>query len=223
MSFSEKMILPRREPAIVIIPGYGVPANEKQERELDLYVRQIRETLGAVTCPILFSGGATALEPPYERTEAEAFRAAWGSTKNEVILEEQAISTLENILYSRAKMQESGILSGRVWVFVENIRQERMRLITDMLLPDFEVDSIPLDLGHPNDASAKEGERIAIEWIKWALAKPENMNWYHDVFAEKIQAARAVQESGKSFNAVAWWQSKWDEIKERLSRDGYRI
>lgn len=182
-------------PGVYIVPGYGVPSNDRQKLELDLYVKRVREALGTINCPILLSGGSTALEPPYEHTEARVLEEAWGTTENKIIIEDKAISTLENI------------------------RKERIETITELVLSDYRVKLIPIDLGHQSDSSAKEGERIATEWIKWALAHPENIDWYHEVFAEKIQAARRSCVLGEKFNTVQWWQTKWAEIKIRLKRD----
>lgn len=210
-------------PRVCIVPGYGVPSNDRQKLELNLYIKKVREALGTITCPILLSGGSTALEQPYERTEAGALHDAWGSTKNRIIIEDKAISILENILFSRDKLHELDISSGVLWIFVENIRKERIEIITKLVLSDYRVKLVPVDLGHQSDNSAKEGERIATEWIKWALARSENMAWYHEVFAEKILAARRSYVSTEKFNTVDWWQTKWEEIKIRLKSDGYNV
>jgi hypothetical protein len=164
--------------------------------------------------------------PPYKETEANFLQSAWlqqDSSKNaDFLMETAAICSLENILFAR-KLLEPLEPEGRIKVFVENIRLQRMQVICDHLLNGYLVQVIPIDLGHQSDAAAQEGERIGILWIKWALAKPDNFVWYRSLFAEKIIAARPAYERAEAFDAVNWWKTKWVLIKERLALDGYLV
>lgn len=211
-----------------IVPGYGVPRTPKQMTDIDSYVASVRSVIGAQISDalVVLSGGATASTPPYDDTEAACLESSWSKYNAakpcQLLIESEAICTLENILLAR-KLLAPIFQTGKIKVFVENIRLQRMQVICDALLQGFEVEIIPIDLGHQADAAALEGERLGILWIKWALASPENFIWYRNVFADKISAAKEADSQGRHFDAVGWWQTKWTLIRDRLAVDGYLV
>lgn len=219
-------------PTVCIVPGYGIPRNEEQIRHLQTYLRLVKESLSQIqllpreALHVVLSGGPTAFIPPYEDTEAgEMLKLLRSNVSGQVIfhLEEQAASTLENILYAKALLARLEIEPGEVIIFVENIRVNRMQEIVTLVLPKYKVRLIPVDLGHQADVAAQSGEKLATALLKWTLEKPANLAWYHDLGVEKVSAARDAYKRSMPFNNVEWWQTKWELIKDRLRRDGYEV
>lgn len=223
---------------IFLIPGYGVPDNIFEDENYNFYLkiafnRIYNSTIDEdIEAPIIIcSGGNTDMQEPYNRTEAgEMIKflqhladrpAVEGKADSwQFIAEEDALSTLENLLNFKKILQEKDIDQASITIFCEQTRADRIETLAEKILGEiyeFEVEPIDFDVSenrYLDSEFIEEKEQKELDHALWALESEDNLNKHHKLLEEKIEYLR---ESGPENHKQAvreWWEEKLGEVQK---------
>lgn len=220
----------------VLIHGYGVPKDIGKDEGYHAYLNTafnavydvcVRERMQPV---IIFSGGKTDLFKPYRRTEAgEMARYFKALAKRPFVadvtktwkfeLEVRALSSLENMLFTRDLLRKKYPRVKAGTLIFEATRAERIHAVakkvlthTDALtfLPvDFDVSQARYDLDLIRDKEA-----YALKLDMWSLKSPKNLKLHHELFAEKLRLLREAGPARQQEALRRWWQSSLERVRQ---------
>ena len=220
-----------------LIFGYGVPEDilkgENYNRYLNLAFNRIFDIVREqkIEKPlIIFSGGRTDCFPPFHRTEAGEMMKFFlsiasrpfvaESTKNwRYVPEENALSTLENFLYSKEILEKENISEGKIYIFCEHTREKKVTTLAQNFLKEYSFIVISVDFDNsssryldPEFIEKKEGKDMEIYW--WAMKNHENFKKFRDILEEKLERLRKVTPEKRTEAINEWWKEKMKEIEE---------
>lgn len=213
-----------------IVNGYGVSRNIFEDDNYKHYLRSVfnyifNEVRDNETV-VIFSGGPTNCRPPYDGTEAgqmgEFFESLMQNASKVIDLhkwklevEEEALSTLENIVLSERILRGYDI--DEIVIFCEHTREMRVRAIgQEVFQKKIRVVSIDFDISinrYVDKEEIETRERSVLEESLWALQNEDNMRRHHRIFKEKLDLIKSLQEKGMSHEeAVREWHKISMEI-----------
>lgn len=187
---------------IAIVPGYGVPTDifndetyKKYFRIVECWVDQCEDE----EINLIFCGGNTDLDPPYDRIEAEEMKKLWEKKflwKNvRVWTEKDSLSSLDNQMGAKKIMDANGWKVLPV-LFCERTRLERIRIIGKWVYGS-EVEVVPVDLYTEEQlkdltlmTAKEEAQKMA---VLWAIQNETNLNKYRQMFVEKFRILREAK------------------------------
>ena len=205
-----------------IICGYGIPADGQETENYRTYLNvafnQMYELAQFEPALVIPSGGPTNCTPPFEGTEAEhvgrwigeRFKRAEEATKEwEIVLEDQALSSPENLLYAKDLLDARGF-EGEIVVFCEFVRRNRMQLYANEVFGEAEVIAIDFD-SSSNRYQPKEKVELLLEKQIEAdlpiIKNPDLRAEHHAFYEKKLEMLRKWQQEGMTHEAAVkrWW------------------
>ncbi|MFA5946046.1 MAG: YdcF family protein [Patescibacteria group bacterium] len=223
---------------IFLICGYGIPRDIFTDENYRTYLSVVFNKMYAISAgkemEIIPCGGPTAMEPPYEGTEAgiiakylrkqienqklEQATSAW-----KTILEDQSLSTLENLVFAKRILDEQK-LAGTITIFCEETRRERIVKTAQMIFgSECTVEAIDFDASKnryldPNVIQQKE--HAALRESLWTLEDKTRLEKHHEFQKQKIEYFRERQAQGiPHVDVVGEWYKKMPEIVKQLMPD----
>lgn len=215
-----------------IVNGYGVSENIFEDDNYKHYLRSVFNYIFSVVrdseALIVFSGGATNCRPPYDGTEAEQmgeFFEALMKSAGKVIdlhkwkleLEKEALSTLENLVLSERILRKYNV--EEIIIFCEYTREIRVRTIgQEIFQSKIKVVSVDFDISinrYADKEKIEERERSVLEESLWAMKSDENMNQHHQIFKEKLEFIKSLQEKGMSHEEAV---REWHEMSIKIMK-----
>ena len=222
---------------IFIICGYGIPRDMARDENYSRYLNVAFNTIyqevtdRAVKQPlILFSGGPTDMHKPYRRTEGQVMTKYFKKLANRsavkhatrlwrYVADTKSLSTLENLLLARAVIRRRRITAGRLIVFCETSREEKLRVLSKKIFGKkfarrvvaIDFDTSPSRYVDPQLINKKE--KTEIRHALWALRSPANLRAHHRVFVEKVAYLRQIGPSGHHQAIHQWWRKKIQEMQ----------
>jgi len=219
-----------------IILGYGVPKNVLNDNNYNFYLRtvfnKIFDLARSKKAIIIFSGGKTNLLLPYNKSEGsemlKLFRVLCrrkflaSKIRNwKILAETTAISTLENLVNSRRLLKSKKLLSGLVYIFCEQTRGGRVKIIARKIFgKNIKVISIDFDNNSNRYLAEKfirEKESRELKLALWSLKNPENFKQAHQFYQDKFKYFRKIKKSGEDVNFIReWWETKQREFINKI-------
>lgn len=215
-----------------LICGYGIPKDIHTDRNyigyLDLVFNYIYEHSKSEEAMIIPCGGPTDCEPPYARTEAGEMAAYLcalmgrdvmgdATKKWKLILEDQSLSTLENLVFAKRIVDEHE-LPGTITIFGTWIGKDRRHIVADTVFGKGEFEIVPIDFDisqnrYLDPELIAKKEACALEESLWTLEDPERFRVHHEKFEKKFAFLRRRQSEGLSHvDAIKEWYERAPEI-----------
>jgi hypothetical protein len=230
---------PQAEPGsmCLVVLGYGIPKDILQDQHYEIYLRTIFNTAfemctksGVWNPVILLSGGKTDMLKPYRRTEAQEMARAFKllmqrpavktHTKHwKIVLEQKSLSTLDNFLYLRDVLEQKQIKLGKVVVFCEQTRVDRVKILAKRIFKTATVHPIDFDQSANRYLDPNKIKRIMKEGLKldlWALKSEANLAKHRALFKEKIAFLREAGPDVHTEAVRAWWDKQLEKVEQGL-------
>ncbi len=224
---------------IYLICGYGIPKDINNDQSyltyLHLALNRVYELSSGKDAALIFCGGPTNCEPPFEGTEAYVMAeyvrsfimrdelrektALW-----KVLEEDRSLSTLENLLCAKELIEEENI-EGQVVIFCEYTRRKRLEAFGDKLFGDQLEKVFPIDFDVSKNRYIDSGvlqkkEDLASKEGLWTLEDPERIALHHVFFEKKFAFFRERQAAGVAHvDVVEEWFTKGPELLKELMPD----
>ncbi|MEK7583893.1 MAG: ElyC/SanA/YdcF family protein [Patescibacteria group bacterium] len=217
---------------LYIILGYGVPKDIVKDGGYRRYLTAVLEAINRAkkktnaqkTC-IIFSGGLTDCRKPFRRTEAremiKLFRfianrsSARGSARKwQLIPEARALSTVENLVFTKTLLKKRGIEAGHINIFCEYTRRRRVGILArKMFGPQYKIAirAIDFDTGPNRFAEPKflrDKERAQLLEARKALQSSASAKQHHKLMQDKIRFLRNAKNMSHSEAVARWWASR---------------
>lgn len=213
-----------------IVPGYGVPRDIVRDENYRTYLTVVFNTIltrtrteGSRRPRIVFSGGPTDCFPPYRRREAVEMRRyfhRWQRTAARreigawrVLVERRSLSTLENLLFVRARLRSRNIRPSRLVLFAEATRAERIRQIAPLVFGrrlHAEIVAVDFDcspLRYLPSSELQRREARALTDVRRALRSSRALAEHHRRFVRKIASLRAAPPNRRAAVIRQSWQA----------------
>lgn len=223
-----------------LIHGYGISKNIFKDDSYRGYLNPVfniiydEATLKDIQPVIIFSGGKTDMFKPYRRTEAGEmaryfkFLAARPfvdqMTKTwKYELEDKALSSLENILFTRNLLAKKYPHIEVGTIIFEQSRAKRIRTIAKKIFTQFAgLTFLPIDF----DISVtrydlkliEDKERHALEFDLWSLENSKNLKAHHQIFTDKIRVLRQAGPARHQVAVKAWWEQTLKKLNDMNKR-----
>lgn len=224
---------------IYLICGYGIPKDIRGDQNyctyLHLVFNRMYELSARQDAVIIPCGGPTNCEPPFEGTEAQLIAEFLRDLMNREVTREhtrgwnifpetKSLSTLENFIFAKEIIQQQA-LKGRMHVFCEKTREQRIRLFADHIFQDQAVDIFAIDFDisknrYLSPEAIRQKEDLATQEGLWTLQSPERMQKHHELFDAKFAFLRKRQSEGCSHvDAVREWYTREKQIMREIMPD----
>lgn len=220
---------------IFIICGYGlvkdINADVNYRTYLNLAFNHMYSAAANQPSMIIPCGGPTIGEDVFEGTEAaligdyvqsmmERTITSKQTMSWKVVLEDQSLSSLENLLFAKRLIDEQSA-EGSVTIFCEATRADKIRALSEKIFAQpVVVEPIDFDVSqnrYLEDSAMKQKEARGLAEALWALESPENLAYHHAAFAAKIDFFRQRQSEGASHaDVITEWFAQAPEILKRL-------
>jgi len=218
---------------VFIVPGYGIPKDILRDSGYQAYLktafRAVCARLGARhTALVILSGGPTGGRGG--KTEASEmrrfardlsrdprFNCAW--ERVEFAEERRSLSSLENLLFARELMKESGIRPRRIATFCELTRKKRIKTLARKIFRGkAAVDVLAVDFDRSPDRYLETETMRMREWnhLKfdlWALKSPENLASHRSLVEKRLRKLRQKGVTDR-IKTQLWWSR---ELRRLLS------
>jgi hypothetical protein len=222
--------------SIFLVFGYGVPKNILKDENYNFYLKMVFNKIYDIVIknhiynPIIITcGGKTDMFKPYDRTEADEIIRFFKTfirerpflnsvTENwQFISENKSLSTLENLLNSLDIVQKRDIPEANFYIFCEQTRQKRIKVLAKQILDKYNFTVFPIDFDtSPNRylpiEYLAEKENKELQHSLWALQSPENLSKHHKVFEEKFAYFRTIGNNTNINIVKEWWDKKLKEL-----------
>lgn len=222
--------------SIFLVFGYGVPKNILKDENYNFYLKMVFNKIYDIVIknhiynPIIITcGGKTDMFKPYDRTEADEIIRFFKTfirerpflnsvTENwKFISENKSLSTLENLLNSLDIVQKRDIPEANFYIFCEQTRQKRIKVLAKQILDKYNFTVFPIDFDtSPNRylpiEYLAEKENKELQHSLWALQSPENLSKHHKVFEEKFAYFRTIGNNTNINIVKEWWDKKLKEL-----------
>lgn len=217
---------------LYLILGYGIPDNILKDKAYRRYLTHAfdaiaHETKGMHREPphIIFSGGPTDCRKPFKRTEAREMIRLFRLLTNrssarsrartwQLIPETRALSTVENLVYTKTLLQKHRIKARRLHIFCEYTRRRRVGILARKAFgPRYSiaVRAIDFDTG-PNRFAApnflRHKERAELLEARKALESSSAAQRHHRLMQDKIRFLRNARNMSHSEAVARWWTSQ---------------
>ncbi|HBP00443.1 MAG: hypothetical protein UU48_C0011G0009 [Candidatus Uhrbacteria bacterium GW2011_GWF2_41_16] len=221
-----------------IICGYGIPKDIDNDENYHTYLNIVfnhiysKSVIDEVV--IIPCGGPTAMESPYEETEAAVIayylqkimkrpELKHSTEKCKFYLEQKSLSTLENLVFAKQIFDEQK-LNGMIVIFCEETRRERVRKVTDIIFgSEAIVQSIDFDVSKNRYLDAKiidQKESIALQESLWTLESKERLEQHHEFFKRKFSFFRERQNQGiPHVDVIEEWYVRMPQLMKELMPD----
>lgn len=220
---------------IFIILGYGVPKDILNDYNYNKYFgftfNSIFEVVrkNKILDPlVIFSGGKTDCFKPYKRSEASEMKNLFKNFANrsfvrpftaswKYVTESRSLSTLENLLNCDKELRRMEIGEGKLFIFCEYTRQQRVKHLTRKIFNNkYKIEIIPVDFDmSPNRYLDEEfiakKENKMLSHDLWALQSDNNFKKYHQIYMEKIKLFRQKGANHKTIKE--WWDMRLEELR----------
>lgn len=224
---------------VFLIFGYGVPKDILKDEIYNFYLKMVFNKIYDIVITnqidkpmIITCGGPTDMTKPYKRTEADEMIRFLKSfiksrsylktiTKDWIFIpENKSLSTLENLLHSNEMIQERNIKKANVFIFCEQTRERRIKIIANKILnKNFKLCVIPIDFDttenrYLSQEYLEKKESAELKHSLWALQSSKNLKKHHKIFEEKFEYFRKFGNK-RHVNAVKkWWDKKLKELEK---------
>lgn len=218
--------------------GYGVPDDIFEDENYNFYLKIAFNKIYDITtrdeikAPIIIcSGGNTDMQEPYNRTEAGEMvkflehlanrSAVKDVTENwQFIDEKESLSALENIINCKDILQEKNIKQANIYVFSEQTRQKRIRILMNKVMgDDYDIHLNPIDFDvsknrYLDPEFLQNKEEKELKHALWALKSKENLEKHHELLEEKIEYLRESDSQEHEEAVKEWWEKKLEELPQ---------
>lgn len=177
---------------------------------------------------ILFSGGPTRQQPPFDKTEAAEMARLWQKIVQEkgdallavipVIKEDRSLSTVENIVYSLKAIPEEYLPIQRLHVFSRPSRRQLLERISTLAAgSSVEVSvetSLAFDPHYKESLAPAKPERNSEQSLQatlWALQSEENLERYRQVYVAKYALLRERPNISND-ELEDWWEMQFAKL-----------
>lgn len=222
---------------IFLIFGYGIPKDILKDENYNFYLKMVFNRIYDLALKnkssrvvIICSGGRTDMCKPYKRTEAREMIKLLKHigrkpflkdiTQNWLFIpENKSLSTLENFLNSRAIIKKRGIKKAKLYIFCEQTRERRVRILAQKILSkDYnpKVISIDFDVSAGRYLPAAylvKKEAAESRHSLWALRSSDHLKKHHKIFQEKFAYLRTMGYKVYANTLQEWWGKKLKELE----------
>jgi len=219
---------------LFLVLGYGIPKDIRKDESYKTYLKLAFNNIYEISLKnkikkplIVFSGGKTDIFKPFKRDEAgEMVKYFYvlarrpflrKKTNNwQFIKEAKALSTLENLLFTRKILEKKKLLPADIYIFCEKTREKKVNLLAKKIFKN-KIKLVSIDFDHsPNryldDKFIKEKEKQDIRFALWALRSSVNFKKYHKIFQERLAHFRKQGPQKHLQSVQNWWQKRLEEI-----------
>lgn len=232
-------------PYIFFIFGYGIPKEILKDENYNLYLKSVFNQIYDVVAPekkarpmIVFCGGQTDCFPPYQRSEAEEMRRFFKifirqrsflkpiTRTWQLFAEKKSISSLENLLFSRAFLQKKKIKKARlaarqakVFIFCEQTRGRRVKILAKKIFGrNYQLQVMPMDFDvcanrYLSPDFIVKKEKSELRRALWALKSPANLKKHHQFFEKRIAYLRKAGPKAHGKAVREMWRQTLKESK----------
>jgi len=222
---------------IFLVLGYGIPKNIIKDENYNFYLKIIFNIIydnvsrHNINNPlIIFSGGRTNLDKPYQKTESEEMMKLFLSLlknrsylkkfteKWQLITEKNALSTLENILNCKNIIINKKISAANINVFCEQTRNKKVKTLARRIFDNkYRIKIYPIDFDNSRNRYLgyefiRQKETTELKHAFWALKNKSNLKKYHALHLRKISYLR--KHPGNPDIIKSWWDKEKAEINQ---------
>jgi hypothetical protein len=217
---------------IYIIPGYGIPKNIKIDDHYRHYLgaafNKIFDLSKNQSLLCIFTGGRTDMIKPYRRNEASEMKNFFDDLSKrpavikatrpwKLITETSALSTLENILFSKKILDRKNVTEGKLVVFCEYSRAKKINTFVKKIFGStWKMKIIPIDFDisqnrYQSELIAKR-ETYDIKIGIWALENPKNLRICRTFLKDKLSYLRKNNFQNHPEAVKKYWETKLAEL-----------
>lgn len=194
---------------VFIVPGYGIPPNTLKDNAYRAYLTSVTKqvtnylkTRPLTKCVLIFCGGKTALDKPFNRTEAgemvrlftHVSRNTLSSSQIKINKEQKSISSLENLVNANNALQRLTKTKKQVIIFFERTRAYRGRELAKIVIKGKKIKVIPVDLYTPEQMKhiklMQKKDKLSLNASLWALRSTEHYKKLHRIYLRRIRILR---------------------------------
>jgi hypothetical protein len=211
-----------------IIPGYHLPDNiendEKYIKYFDFACNEIVKISNSEKVLVILSGGNIDMDKPFERILSKVMLPLFKNYADKyninclVKTEENSLSSLENLIYSKDILDEFKV-SFEIYIFSDKQRIERSKILADKVFDNpimLGVD-ISHELEKQNVDVVNKKEELATKFSLWALKSKDNFDKFKSVYDEKYTYLRTVSPEKRKEAEIEWWKEMLSKSSDILS------
>jgi len=210
---------------IYLICGYGVPKDINTDDNYRRYLGIVFNTIYSVSAgkpaTVVFAGGKTDVVKPYKRSEAgemvRFFKPLMRGQDWNLVQETRSLSTVENLLYTKAQLAKKKIHPDSITVFCEATRVARVKALARDVFKGVRVFINPVDFDlspnrylDPAFIAKKEEKTLKIE--RWVLRDQKHLRVYRRKLEDRIAHFRRTGTKRHIDEIKKWWETELDTL-----------